>query len=101
MSKKLVPNHGQAILKPIEEGEQSYGNIIIPDLGNSKSMQAIVVDIAPIYNFNMGTFAPMKFKIGDVVLFPSMGSQKVTLDREDFYVCSITDIPASIETIEE
>ena len=100
MSKQLKPNRGQAILKPIEETEQTYGNIIIPDMGNTKAAQAVIVSMCPIYNFNMGVEVPSIFNVGDTVLFPSMGSQKVTLDREDYFICGIQDILASIETIE-
>lgn len=98
MSKKsLVPNWGQAILKPVEEGEKSYGNIVVPDTGQTKLSQAHIVDIAPIYNFNLGVEVPSKFQIGDLVLIPPMGAQKHTLDREEYYICGVTDLLASIK----
>lgn len=101
MSKKINPNYGQAVLKPIDESESTFGNIVLPDLGNTKAGKAIIIDIAPIYNFNLGTFVESKFKIGDTVLFPLMGCQKITLDREDFLICSVSDLPASIVEQEE
>lgn len=96
MSKKLKPNWGQAILKPIEEGEKTYGAIIVPDLENSKLLQGIILDITPIYNFNLGQEVPCLFERGDIVLIPPMGSQKVKLDGEEYIICGITDLPASI-----
>lgn len=95
-TKRLFPNYGQVILKPLEEGERTYNQIIIPDLENSKLLQGIIVDIAPIYNFNLGQEVPCKFKVGDTVLIPPMGSQKVKMDGEDFIICGIVDLPASI-----
>jgi len=101
MAKRLVPNYGQVILKPIEEGEKVYGNIVVPDLENSKLLQGIIIDIKPIYNFNLGTEVPCIFKKGDIVLIPPMGSQKQKIDGEDFIICGITDLPAAIIEEEE
>ena len=36
MSKQLIPFNDRVIIKPIEEDEQMYGNIVIPDLGKEK-----------------------------------------------------------------
>ena len=33
MSQQLVPFNDRVIIKPIEEDEQMYGTIVIPDLG--------------------------------------------------------------------
>lgn len=96
MSKKLKPNYGQVILQPLESSEQTYGNIVIPDIADTKNMQAVIVDIAPIYNFNSNTFAPLLFEVGDLVLFPSMGAVKTKLDGKEYYICSVADIPAGI-----
>ncbi len=96
MAKRLVPNYGQAIIKPIEEGEKVYGNIVVPDLENTKLLQGVIIAITPIYNFNLGKEAPCKFKIGDTVLIPPMGSIKQKIDGEDFIICGITDLPAAI-----
>jgi chaperonin GroES len=97
MSKKLNPNFGHAVLKPVEDGEQLFGNIVMPDMGNEKGRLAIVEAIEPIYNFNLGTFVESKFKIGDTVLYPPMGGQRITIDREEYIVVSVTDLLASVE----
>ena len=36
MSKRLIPQNDRILLKPIDEGEQMYGNIVIPDMGKEK-----------------------------------------------------------------
>ena len=97
MSKKITPNYGYAVLKPKEEGEQMNGGIVIPDMGQEKGRLAIVDSISPIYNFNLGEFAPTIYKVGDLVVFPPMGGQKVTLDGDDYIIVSITDLAAKIE----
>jgi chaperonin GroES len=97
MNKKINANYGQAVLKPLEEGEQSYGGIVIPDMGQETSRMGHIIELSPIYNFNLGTFVDSKFKVGDLVLFAPMGGCKVKLDGEDYIIISITDLLASIE----
>ena len=38
MSKKLQPTNDRILIKPIDEGEQTYGSIVIPDLGKDTSI---------------------------------------------------------------
>ena len=34
--KALKPTNDRLLVKPIDEGEQTYGNIVIPDMGREK-----------------------------------------------------------------
>lgn len=97
MNKKLNPNWGQAVLKPFEEGETTFGNIIIPDMGQETSRMATIISISPIYNFNLGTLVDSQFKEGDTVIYPPMGGVKVKVDGIDYIIASVTDLLASIE----
>ena len=97
MAKFLRPNYGQAVLIPLEEGEQTFGNIIIPDMGKETAKMGTIVAIAPIYNFNKGELVPPLFKKGDLVILPPMGAQKVTVDKVDYLVVSTNDLLSSIE----
>ena len=35
MSKQLLPLNDRVLIRPVDEGEQMYGNIVIPDMGRS------------------------------------------------------------------
>ena len=97
MAKILRPNYGQAVLRPLDEGEQTFGNIIIPDMGKETAKMGTILAIAPIYNFNRGELVPSIFKIGDLVILPPMGAQKVTVDKIDYLLVSTNDLLSSIE----
>ena len=43
MSKQLVPLNDRVLIRPVDEGEQMYGNIIIPDMGKEKPEMGNVV----------------------------------------------------------
>jgi co-chaperonin GroES (HSP10) len=49
---KLNPLNGYLVLKPIEEEEQTVGNIIIPDLGKERPELGEVIATSRVYNYN-------------------------------------------------
>jgi chaperonin GroES len=94
---KLNPRGGSIILKQLEEHEMMVGNIIIPDIGHEKSLIAEVIAVSDVYNWHTGTFIPTDLKVGQKVVIPPMGAQKLTLDNVDYLIISQEQIPANIE----
>jgi chaperonin GroES len=94
---KLVPLNGFAILKPIEEQEQLAGNIIIPDLGKEKPEVGEVVASSDTYNWHTGYLYPTHLKVGDTVLIPKMGSQRLVVEGEEYFITKETDILAILK----
>ena len=91
---KLTPLNGFIILKPIEEQEQLSGNIIIPDLGKEKPEIGEVVAVSPTYNFYSDSEVKSRLKVGDTALIPKMGSQRLVVEGEEYYITKETDILA-------
>jgi chaperonin GroES len=94
---KLVPLNGFAILKPIEEQEQLAGNIIIPDLGKEKPEVGEVVAVSDTYNWHTGNPYQTHLTVGDIVLIPKMGSQRLVIEGEEYYITKETDILAILK----
>jgi chaperonin GroES len=94
---KLAPLNGFIILKPIEEQEQLAGNIIIPDLGKEKPEIGEVVATSPTYNYNSDKEVPSKLQIGDTALIPKMGSQRLVVEGEEYYITKESDILAILK----
>ena len=78
---KLVPREGSIILKQIETSETTVGNIIIPDMGDDRSLIAEVVAVSDVYNYHKGEFIPTDLKVGMKVTIPPMGAQKIKIDN--------------------
>jgi len=93
---KLAPLNGYIILKPIEEEETTYGNIVIPDLGKERPELGEVVATSGTYNFNSDTVVDSKLYVGDKVLIPKMGSVRITVDSEEYFICKEQDIYSKI-----
>jgi chaperonin GroES len=96
MSKQITPINGYVVLKPVEEAEQTFGNIVIPDLGKERPEMGKVVAAAPTFNFHTGLMVDPTVDVNDTVLIPKMGSQRIVIDGEDYYICRETEILAII-----
>lgn len=94
---KLTPLNGNVIIKPIEFEEQTYGNIVIPDLGKEKPEIGEVIATSSIFNWHTGQDVLSRLVVGQKVLIPKMGSVKITVDGEDYIVTKETEILAVYE----
>ena len=74
MSKTLTPQNDRVLIKPIDEGEQMYGNIVIPDLGKEKPEMGEVISTGPGRLSEFGQFIRVNAKKGDIVLVPKIGT---------------------------
>jgi chaperonin GroES len=96
MSKQITPINGYVVLKPVEEKEEMFGNIIIPDLGKERPEMGKVVAASPTFNFHTGEFVEPTVAVNDTVLIPKLGSQRIVIDGDDYYICRETEILAII-----
>ena len=94
---KLNPREGHIILKQIETSETTVGNIIIPDMGDDRSLIAEVIAVSDVYNYHKGEFIPTDLKVGMKVTIPPMGAQKIKIDNIDYLIMAQNNIPAIIE----
>ena len=86
------------IIKPLEEEETMYGNIVVPDLGKDKNDTGTVVAVGPgKYSVTGDHFLETKVQIGDVVVLPTMGFTKLEHDGEEFFVGPEQQILAKIK----
>lgn len=94
---KLIPQNGNIIIKPLEEQEQTIGNIVIPDMGKERPEIGEVIATSDTFNWNKGEFLPSALSPGQKVLIPKMGSVKISVDGEDYFITKETEILAVYE----
>ena len=85
------------IVKPIENEETTYGNIIVPDLGNEKNEIGEVIAVGPGKPTVTGQFISTILQVGDKVVLPTMGFTKLPYDGEEYYVGPENNILARVE----
>ena len=89
---KLIPQNGNVIIKPIEEQEQTYGNIVVPDRGKENPEIGEIIAVSDTYNWHTGEYYKSKLTPGQKVLVPKMGAVKLTVDGEDYFITKETEI---------
>ena len=97
MSKTLTPFNDRVIIKPIEEDEQMYGSIVVPDLGKERPEMGEVIAVGPGRQTEFGQFIRVNAKVGDIVLIPKIGSLRVDFEGEEYFITPDKEILASIK----
>ena len=97
MSKTLTPFNDRVIIKPIEEDEQMYGNIVIPDLGKERPEMGQVIATGPGRQTEFGQFIRVNAKVGDIVLITKIGSIRIDFEGDEYFITADKEILASIK----
>ena len=101
MSKTLIPQIDRVLVKPIDEGEQMYGNIVIPDMGKEKPEMGEVVSIGPGRTSEFGHYITVKAKVGDIVLVPKIGTLRIDFEGDEYYIVQDKEILATVKETED
>ena len=88
----IIPLGDKIVILPQEEGEQMYGNIIVPDTGQEKPEIGKVMAVGPGRVSDDGVLIPNKLKKGQIVIVPKFGAQVITVENETYIVASENDI---------
>ena len=101
MTQKLQPTNDRILLRPIDEGEQTYGSIVIPDMGKEKPEMGEVLAIGPgrLSEHNQ-LITVRSCKVGDVVLVPKIGTLRIDFEGEEFYIAQDREVLAVVKESE-
>ena len=95
--KELKPTNDRILVKPIDEGEQTYGNIVIPDMGKEKPEMGIVLQTGPGRLSEFGKMIPVRScKVGDIVLVPKVGTLRIDFEGEEYYIAQDREVLAVV-----
>ena len=97
----IIPLGDKIVILPQEEGEQKYGNIIIPDAGQEKPEIGTVLAVGPGRISTDGTLIPNRLEVGLTVMVPKFGAQTVGLENETYIMASENDVLGIIKQKED
>ena len=101
MESPIIPLGDKIVILPQEEGEQMYGNIIVPDAGQEKPEMGTVLAVGPGRISTDGTLIPNKLEVGVTVMVPKFGAQKVELENETYIMAGESDVLGIIKQKED
>ena len=92
MECSITPLSDKIVLLPIDEGEQQYGNIIIPDMGKEKPEIGKILAVGPGRISTNGVLIETKLKVGQTIIVPKFGTQTVVTEGETYIIASENDV---------
>ena len=88
----IIPLGDKIVILPQEEGEQMYGNIIVPDAGQEKPEIGTVLAVGPGRVSTNGVLIENILRKGQTVMVPKFGAQVVAVENESYIVASENDV---------
>ena len=88
----IEPLGDRVVLLPLEEEEQTFGNIVVPDMGKEKPEMGTVLAVGPGRVTNDGAIVQNQLEEGQIVMVPKFGAQVVVVEGETYIVASENDI---------
>ena len=101
MESPIIPLGDKIVILPQEEGEQKYGNIVVPDMGKERPEMGTVLAVGPGRVSTSGVFVPNKLEVGVTVMVPKFGAQVVTIENETYIMASENDVLGIIKGKDE
>jgi len=86
MKSPIIPLGDKIVILPQEEGEQTYGNIVVPDMGQEKPEMGTVLAVGPGRISTDGTLIPNRLEVGQIIIVPKFGAQVVVVENETYIV---------------
>ena len=96
----IEPLGDKVVILPQDEGEQMYGNIIVPDAGKEKPEIGTVMAVGDGRVTNEGAIIANQLKVGQKVIVPKFGAQVVVVENETYIIASENDILGIIKSKE-
>ena len=97
----IIPLGDKVVILPQEEGEQTYGNIVVPDMGKEKPEMGTVLAVGPGRISTDGTLIPNRLEVGVTVMVPKFGAQVAVVENETYIIAGESDVLGIIKQKED
>jgi chaperonin GroES len=95
------PLRDRILLERIEEQEQRFGGIIIPDTAKEKPQQGKVVAVGKGRVNDKGEVFALDVKTGDTVLFGKYSGSEIKIDGKEYLILREEEVLGVVEGVAE
>ena len=93
----IKPLGDRIVVKPLEQGEEKVGGIIIPDTAKEKPQEGEVAAVGPGKLLDSGERQAPSVAVGDKVLYGKYSGTEIKSGGEDLLIVREDDILAILE----
>jgi chaperonin GroES len=95
------PLRDRVLVTRLEEQEQRFGGIIIPDTAKEKPQQGKVVAAGSGRVNDKGVVQPLDIKVGDTVLFGKYSGTEIKIGGQDYLILREDEVLGVVEGVPE
>ena len=93
----IKPLGDRIVVRPLEQGEEKVGGIIIPDTAKEKPQEGEVVAVGPGKLLDSGERQAPSVAVGDKVLYGKYAGTEIKSGGEELLIVREDDILAKLE----
>uniref|UniRef100_A0A0N4ZEY4 10 kDa heat shock protein, mitochondrial n=1 Tax=Parastrongyloides trichosuri TaxID=131310 RepID=A0A0N4ZEY4_PARTI len=94
--KNVQPLFDRVMVQKAAAEVKSKGGIYIPEKAQGKVLEGTVVAAGPGLRTEAGTIIPLSVKVGDRVMLPEYGGNKVVMDDKEYFIFRESDLIAKL-----
>ena len=83
---KIRPLYDRIVVKRIEQEEQKFGGLFIPDSAKEKPQEGEVVAVGKGKRLEDGKVIPLDVQVGDRILFGKYSGSDIKLENDEFLI---------------
>jgi chaperonin GroES len=95
------PLRDRVLVTRLEEQEQRFGGIIIPDTAKEKPQQGKVVAAGSGRVNDKGDVQPLDIQVGDTVLFGKYSGTEIKIGGQDYLILREDEVLGVVEGVPE
>jgi chaperonin GroES len=92
----LKPLGDRLIVEVLDEEEQTFSGIVLPDTAKEKPQRGRVLAVGPGSRDDNGKFVPMDLAEGDEIVFSKYGGTEIKVGMEEYLILRESDVLAKV-----
>jgi chaperonin GroES len=92
----LKPLGDRLIVEVLEEEEQTFSGIVLPDTAKEKPQRGKVLAVGPGSRDDNGKFVAMDLAEGDEIVFSKYGGTEIKVGTEEYLILRESDVLAKV-----
>ena len=93
----LKPLSDRLIVEVLDEEEQTFSGIVLPDTAKEKPQRGSVLAVGPGPRDDHGKFVPMDVAEGDEIVFSKYGGTEIKVGTEEYLILRESDVLAKVD----
>jgi chaperonin GroES len=92
----LKPLGDRLIVEVLDEEEQTFSGIVLPDTAKEKPQRGRVLAVGPGSRDDDGKYIPLDVEEGDEVVFSKYGGTEIKVGTDEYLILRETDVLAKV-----